>query len=111
MSRRESRSLGRMLRPRPAAVTAWLRRRAALCVGVAAVLPLVAVDPAAIALLFHAELLVAMGTVGTAMLHADLRLVVRRSWRRVADSTDVAMVRGGLALARREPRSLLWVGP
>ncbi|WP_019145096.1 hypothetical protein [Aeromicrobium massiliense] len=86
----------------------WTRRHAALLLGVVAVLPLVVVDPAAIAVLLNAEMLVAMGTVGTAMLRGDLRHL----WRRVADSTDVAMIRGGIALTRQHPRSILtWVGP
>jgi hypothetical protein len=67
-----------------------------------AVLPLVAVDPALIVLLYDAEFLALMGSVGLALLRGDARAM----WLRVRDSQFVTEVRVAAAFTRAHPRSL-----
>lgn len=71
--------------------------------GLLAVLPLVAVDPALIVLLYDAEFLALMGTVGLALLRGDARVM----WLRVRDSQFVSEVRVAATLTLERPRSLL----
>jgi hypothetical protein len=62
-----------------------------------------AVDPAAAALLLDIDFLVALGTVGLALTQGDLRGLVAR----VLTSHAVLLCRAGVVLTRFEPRSLL----
>lgn len=80
-----------------------LSRRLMHLLGLVAVLPLVAVDPAMIVLLYDAELLALLGTVGLRLLRGDVRVM----WLRVRDSQFVMEVRVAATLTRERPRSLL----
>lgn len=80
-----------------------LKRRLVHLAGLAAVLPLVAVDPAMIVLLYDAELLAVIGAAGVALLRGDARLI----WFRVRDTQFVTEVRVAAILTRERPRSLL----
>jgi hypothetical protein len=71
--------------------------------GLLAVLPLVAVDPALIVLIYDAGFLTLMGSVGVALLRGDTRVM----WLRVRDSQFVTEVRVAATLTRERPRSLL----
>jgi hypothetical protein len=71
--------------------------------GLLAVLPLVAVDPALIVLIYDAGFLTLMGSVGVAPLRGDTRVM----WLRVRDSQFVTEVRVAATLTRERPRSLL----
>jgi hypothetical protein len=71
--------------------------------GLMAVLPLVAVDPAMIVLLYDVEFLALMGSVGVALLRGDARVM----WLRIRDSQFVTEVRVAATLTRERPRSLL----
>lgn len=77
--------------------------RLSLLVGVLVVLPLVAVDPAMVALLVDVELLAAFGGAGLLFLRGEGRLVVDR----LATSLPVLEVRAGWGLTREDPGSLL----
>ena len=70
--------------------------------GLAAVLPLVLVDPALIVLVYDAELLTLIGSAGALLVRADLRVL----WLRVVDSAFVLDLRAGVAYTRERPRSL-----
>ena len=76
---------------------------ALLLLGAAAVVSLLAVDPAVVALLLDADFLVASAAVGIALLRHDVRLWLRRT----ASSLPVLWCRVGLRLTRDHPRSLL----
>jgi hypothetical protein len=78
-------------------------RRLLHALGLVAVLPLAAVDPAMVVLLFDAEFLALMGSVGLAMLRGDARVALRR----FGQSLFVTEVRAAVALTRERPRSLL----
>ncbi len=80
-----------------------LRRRLVHLAGLAAVLPLVAVDPAMIVLLYDAELLALIGTVGVALLRGDARVLVAR----LRNTQFVTEIRVAAVLTRERPRSLL----
>lgn len=84
-----------------------VKRRLLLVLGLVAVLPLVAVDPALAFLLLDAELLTLLGGVGLTMTAADVRLGVSRLARAVATSLPVLELRAGWRLTREQPRSLL----
>jgi hypothetical protein len=71
--------------------------------GAAAVLPLLAVDPAAVALLLDADFLALAAVVGIALLRGDAGLVRRR----LAVSLPSLWLRVGLTLSRERPASLL----
>jgi hypothetical protein len=81
----------------------WLTRRFMHLLGLMAVLPLVAVDPAMIVLLYDAEFLALMGSVGVALLRGDGRVM----WLRLRDSNFVTEVRVAAKLTRERPHSLL----
>lgn len=74
--------------------------------GAAVVIALVAVDPAATALLLDVEFLGAIGAAGLALIHGDLREVLARV--RVAPAA--VLVRAGVRVTRDRPRSL-WHEP
>lgn len=80
-----------------------LTRRSMHLLGLLAVLPLVAVDPALIVLIYDAGFLTLMGSVGVALLRGDTRVM----WLRVRDSQFVTEVRVAATLTRERPRSLL----
>lgn len=80
-----------------------LIRRLLHVLGLAAALPLVAVDPALVALLFDAEFLVLLASVGLGMLRGDGRVTVRR----MLQSPFVTELRIAFVLTRERPRSLL----
>jgi hypothetical protein len=80
-----------------------LTRRILHLLGMLAVLPLVAVDPVMITLLFDAGMLVLIGSAGVALLHGDARLV----WLRLRDSHFVLEMRVAATLTRERPGSLL----
>lgn len=80
-----------------------LTRRFLHLVGLMTVVPLVAVDPAMIVLLYDAEFLALMGSVGVALLRGDARVI----WLRVRDSQFVTELRVAAAITRERPRSLL----
>ena len=61
------------------------------------------VDPALIVLLYDAEVLALMGTVGLALLRGDARVM----WLRVRGSQFVSEVRVAATLTLERPRSLL----
>jgi hypothetical protein len=88
---------------RPGRCRRLLIKRFVHLLGVLAVLPLVAVDPAMIVLLYDAELLALMGTVGVALLRGDAHVM----WLRVRDSHFVTQMRVAVALTAERPRSLL----
>ena len=73
-----------------------------LLAGLAALGPLVAVDPGILALLLDADLLALAGVVGLGLLRGDARLVAHR----FARSLPVSWVRVGIELTRSTPRSL-----
>jgi hypothetical protein len=79
------------------------RRWPWLVVGLLAVLPLLAVDPAVVALLLDPELLVALGGAGLLLLRSDLRTAAHR----VMASLPVLWVRVGLRLSVLEPDTLI----
>jgi hypothetical protein len=74
-----------------------------LLLGFAAVLPLLAVDPAVVALLLDADFLALVGVVGLALLRGDLRLLRHR----VAVSLPALWIGVGLRLSRERPRTLV----
>lgn len=74
-----------------------------LALGVLAVLAAGAVDPAAFALLFDIDFLIALGSAGLLILSMDLRVVVRR----VATSAPAVLVHAGVSVTRDKPHSLL----
>jgi hypothetical protein len=74
-----------------------------MLLGAAAVLPLLAVDPAVVALLLDADFLALLGVVGITLLRGDSRLVRHR----LAVSLPALWVRVGLTLTREQPASLL----
>ena len=84
-----------------------MKRRLLLVLGLVAVLPLVAVDPALAFLLLDAELLTLLGGVGLTMTAADVRIALTRLAGALATSLPVLEVRAGWRLTREEPRSLL----
>jgi hypothetical protein len=71
--------------------------------GLLAMLPLVAVDPALVGLLFDAEFLALLGTVGLGLLRGDARVMLAR----LSQSQFVTDVRVAVILTRERPRSLL----
>lgn len=81
-----------------------MRRRLGILVGLAVVLPLVLLDPAAIVLL-DVEFLLAVVTVGLTMSRENLRLW----WHRIAVGDTVAFCRAGWRMTRERPRSA-WDG-
>lgn len=89
--------------PAGARVRELLARRIFHLLGMLAVLPLVAVDPVMITLLFDAGMLALIGSVGVALLHGDTRIM----WLRLRDSHFVMEMRVGATLTRERPRSLL----
>ena len=74
-----------------------------LLLGAAAVVPLLAVDPAVVALLLDADFLVLVGVVGLALVRGDARLALGRA----AGSLPVLWVRCGISLTRSSPGTLL----
>ena len=70
--------------------------------GIAAVAPLVAVDPGVLGLLLDLDLLALVGAAGLGLVHADLRSAVRGLSR----SLPGVWVRVGCELSRSEPKSL-----
>lgn len=86
-----------------ARLRSMLTRRSMHLLGLMAVLPLVAVDPVLIVLLYEAEFLALMGSVGLELLRGDARVM----WLRVRDSQFVTEVRVAATLTRERPRSLL----
>lgn len=84
-----------------------MKRRLLLVLGLVAVLPLVAVDPALAFLLLDAELLTLLGSVGLTMTTVDVRLALTRLTGAVTTSLPVLELRAGWRLTREEPRSLL----
>lgn len=79
------------------------KRQLVHVLGTLVVLPLVAVDPALIVLLYDAEFLALMGTVGLALLRGDARVM----WLRLRDSQFASEVRVATTLTLERPRSLL----
>lgn len=71
--------------------------------GAAAIAALLGADPAVAAYLLDADLLVLLGSVGVALLAADVRVVARRA--RTAPA--VVLVRTGAVMTRERPRTLL----
>jgi hypothetical protein len=80
-----------------------LGRRLLHLLGLAAVLPLVAVDPALVVLLFDAEFLALLGAVGLGLLRGDAVVALRR----IRQSQFVTELRVAVELTRERPRSLL----
>ena len=80
-----------------------VRRRGLWALGLVVVAPLVAVDPAAVVLLFDAELLVLLGSLGLRLTRDDLAM----AWHRVLASQVVIDTRAGARLSWQEPRTLL----
>jgi hypothetical protein len=78
-------------------------RRLAWLLGVAVVLPLLAVDPAVLALLLDADFIALAGVVALALLRGDARRVA--SWSAVC--LPVLWVRVGTRLTRERPRTLV----
>jgi hypothetical protein len=78
-------------------------RRFLHLLGLMAVLPLVAIDPVMIVLLYDAEFLALMGSVGLALLRGDACVM----WLRLRDSQFFTEVRVAATLTRERPRSLL----
>ncbi len=72
-----------------------------LLVALAALAPLVGVDPGVLALLLDADLLVLVGTVGLGLLWSDLLLLVFRLGR----SLPVLWVRVGVEMTRESALS------
>lgn len=72
-----------------------------LLVALAALAPLVGVDPGVLALLLDADLLVLVGTVGLGLLWSDLRLLVFRLGR----SLPGLWVRVGVEMTRESALS------
>jgi hypothetical protein len=70
--------------------------------GIAAVAPLIAVDPAVLALLLDLDFVAVVGVAGLGLLHGDLRVVRAR----LARSLPVLWVRVGWELTRAAPRTL-----
>ncbi len=95
--------IGRKLR----AIVARVKRRLCLLLGLAAVLPLVAVDPDLVVLVFDAELLALLGSVGLGLVRADVRVFLTGAVGALATSLPVLEIRAGWRLTREEPRSLL----
>lgn len=73
-----------------------------LLAGLAALGPLVAVDPGILALLLDADLLALVGVAGLGLLRGDVRLIAHRLLR----SLPASWVRVGIELTRTSPRSL-----
>ena len=69
----------------------------------AALLPLVAVDPASLAVLLDVDFLLLAGTVGLTMLGADATVLGSR----IARSLPVLWVRVGVSLSRSDPGTLV----
>lgn len=86
-----------------ARLRATVSRRAMHLLGMMAVLPLLAVDPAMIVLLYDVELLALLGTVGLSLLRGDARIL----WLRLRQSHFVTEMCVATALTRERPRSLL----
>src|SRR5690625_6488103 len=80
-----------------------VRRLAYYVIGLGVILPLLANDPAIIAMLFDPEFLTITGTVGVAMVRNDVRTVVAR----LRSSAVVIDIAAGIAMAREDPRSLM----
>jgi hypothetical protein len=80
-----------------------LRHRTMHLLGLLAVLPLVAMDPGLVVLLYDVELLALIGSVGVAMLRGDARVL----WLQVRHSGFVTEVRAAAAYTRRHPHTLL----
>ncbi|HLR84031.1 MAG TPA: hypothetical protein VK059_03725 [Nocardioidaceae bacterium] len=80
-----------------------VRRLAYYVIGLGVILPLLAIDPAIIAMLFDPEFLTITGTVGVAMVRNDVRTVVER----LRSSGVVIDIAAGIAMAREDPRSLM----
>jgi hypothetical protein len=74
-----------------------------LLLGAAAVVPLLAVDPAVVGVLLDADFLALTGLVGLALLRGDARIVAGR----VAGTLPVLWVRAAISLTRRRPGTLL----
>ena len=68
----------------------------------AALAPLVAVDPSLLALLLDVDLLALVGAAGWALLREDSRLLALR----LAGSLPVLWARVGVSLTREAPRTL-----
>lgn len=79
------------------------RRIAYYVLGVSVILPLLAIDPAVIGMLFDPEFLTITGTVGVAMVRSDVRIVVDR----VRSSVVMMDIAVGIAMSRADPRSLM----
>lgn len=73
-----------------------------LLAGLAAVAPLLAVDPGVLALLLDVDLLALLGVVGLGLLRADARILASR----LAHSLPSSWVRVGFELTRTSPRTL-----
>lgn len=67
-----------------------------LLAGAASIAALLGADPAVAAFLLDADLLVLLGSVGVALLAADLRHLARQAWT----SPAVALVRTGAVMTR-----------
>jgi len=78
-------------------------RRLMMLLGALAVVPLLAVDPAVVALLVDADFLALAGVVGLALLRGDLLLVAHR----LAVSLPALWIRVGVRLSRERPRTLV----
>jgi hypothetical protein len=74
-----------------------------LVLGAAAIAALLGADPAVAAYLLDADLLVLLGTVGVALLAADLRVLARPA----RTAPVVVLVRTGAAMTRERPRTLV----
>lgn len=81
----------------------FIARHVLHALGLLAVLPLVAVDPALVGLLLDAEFLALLGAVGLGLLRGDARVVLRR----MSQSQFVTELRVAVVLTRERPRSLL----
>jgi hypothetical protein len=81
----------------------WVSQHLLVLLGAAAIMPLVAIDPAAVVLLFDVEFLVMTASAGLAMLRGDGRVLLDHC----ANSLTVLALRAGAAMTREDPRSLL----
>lgn len=81
----------------------FITRHSLQALGLLVVLPLVAVDPALVGLLFDAEFLALLGTVGLGLLRGDARVLLRR----MSQNQFVTELRVAVVLTRERPRSLL----
>jgi hypothetical protein len=73
-----------------------------LLVGIVALAPLIAVDPAVLALLLDVDFVALVGVVGLGLLRGDTRRLVHQ----LGQSLPAVWMRVGVELTRTSPRTL-----